>query len=158
MLMKTPLLTLVLAFAPVVASAAGTHSGGHGMTIGESAQAEPTRTVTIRMLEPDQGEDFYVFEPRELSFKSGETVRLHIVNDGEVEHEFVMDTPTSIAEHKVMMEKFPEMEHDEPNAVRLQPGEEAEILWTFGEEGIYEFACLLIGHYDGGMHGPLQIN
>lgn len=100
----------------------------------------------------------FVYEPKELTFKAGETVRLHIVNKGEEVHEFVMDTMEANAEHKAMMEKFPEMEHDDPNAVRLEPGEEAEIIWTFGEAGSYEFACLIPGHYEGGMHGPLTIN
>ena len=37
-------------------------------------------------------------------------------------------------------------------------GEEAEIVWTFGEAGEFEFACLIPGHYEAGMHGPLAIN
>jgi uncharacterized cupredoxin-like copper-binding protein len=156
MLIKTAILGSALALAPVVASAAGSHSGGHGMAIGAAAGNEPSRTVEIVMRETDSGE--YVFEPGELRFSEGETVRLHIVNAGEQEHEFVMDTPHSIAEHKVLMEKFPEMEHDEPNAVRLRPGEEADIVWTFGEEGTYQFACLLLGHYEAGMHGSLIVN
>lgn len=158
--MKTVLasLLLVLASAPNLAGASGTHGGGHSLAIGETAKDTPSRTVEIIMLEPEEGDDFYIFEPRELKFAAGESVRLHIINKGDQEHEFVMDTPNKIAEHKEMMRKFPEMEHDDPNAVRLQPGEEGEILWTFGEAGTYEFACLLIGHYDGGMHGPLIVN
>ena len=42
-----------------------------------------------------------------------------------------MDTVEANAEHKELMARFPEMEHDDPNAVRLQPGETGEILWTF---------------------------
>ncbi|NDW02705.1 plastocyanin/azurin family copper-binding protein, partial [Salipiger sp. PrR002] len=30
--------------------------------------------------------------------------------------------------------------------------------WTFGEPGTFEFACLLPGHYEAGMHGPLTVN
>jgi len=60
--------------------------------------------------------------------------------------------------YAIYLEKFPEMEHDDPNAVRLEPGEEAEIIWTFGEAGTFEFACLLPGHYEAGMHGPIIIN
>ena len=33
------------------------------------------------------------------------------------------------------MEKFPEMEHDDPNAIRLAPGETGEIVWTFANAG-----------------------
>jgi FtsP/CotA-like multicopper oxidase with cupredoxin domain len=93
-----------------------------------------------------------------VTFKAGETVQFTITNDGEAEHEFVMDTMGNNAKHKEMMEKFPEMEHDDPNAVRLQPGEQGTIIWTFANTGAFEFACLIPGHYEAGMHGALTVN
>ena len=155
--MKTGLAVLLVALAPGAALAAGNHAGGHGMAIGAEAETAPSRTVEVVMREDYEGETAYIYEPGELSFEAGETVRLHIVNAGEQEHEFVMDTPDGISEHKALMEKFPEMEHDDPNSVRLQPGEEGEILWTFENAGTFEFACLLPGHYEAGMHGPLTV-
>lgn len=152
--MKTTITALILAAAPTLAMSAGTHD----MALGGPAHHAPTRTVEVIMKEDYDADLVFVYEPKELTFKAGETVRLHIVNKGEEVHEFVMDTMEANAEHKAMMEKFPEMEHDDPNAVRLEPGEEAEIIWTFGEAGSYEFACLIPGHYEGGMHGPLTIN
>ncbi|MGR3793002.1 cupredoxin domain-containing protein [Vannielia sp. SX4] len=160
--MKTirPTLALVLAsaLAPLSAMADGTHGGGHKMMLGEPGHGQATRTVKVVMTEDYEAENVYIFDQKELSFSAGETVRLVIVNEGEEVHEFVMDTAEANAEHKALMEKFPEMEHDDPNAVRLEPGEEAEIIWTFGEAGTFEFACLLPGHYEAGMHGPLTIN
>lgn len=153
--MKTIIAALTLALAPTFAMADGTHNMAMG---GPAGHHKPTRTVKVVMKEDYHADAVFVFEPKELTFTAGETVRLHIVNEGEEVHEFVMDTMDSNAKHKAMMEKFPEMEHDDPNAVRLEPGEEAEILWTFGKPGTYEFACLLPGHYEGGMHGPLTIN
>jgi uncharacterized cupredoxin-like copper-binding protein len=93
-----------------------------------------------------------------LQFKAGKTVILAIKNIGENEHEFVMDTVPAVAEHKELMAKFPEMEHDDPNAVRLQPGESGQIIWTFANAGMFEFACLIPGHYEAGMHGALTVN
>ncbi|MCB1342722.1 MAG: cupredoxin family protein [Pseudooceanicola sp.] len=169
---RTLAAALALAAAlPGVALAAGTHEGGHGhgdaghghggaqhgmMEIGQPATGAPGRTVEITMRETDDGR--MIFEPGDLSFQPGETVRLKITNAGESEHEFVMDTMHAIAEHKALMEKFPEMEHDDPNAVRLSPGETGEILWTFGASGKFGYACLIPGHYDAGMHGPLHVN
>ena len=161
-------LALVL---PSAVLAAGTHAGGHYhgqaahgdgaglhamMEIGQPASGAPARTIEITMLETNDGG--MIFEPGDLSFSAGETVRLKITNAGDTDHEFVMDTMTAIEEHKALMEKFPEMEHDDPNAIRLQPGETGEILWTFGTAGTFGYACLIPGHYDAGMHGPLQIN
>ncbi|MEO9960025.1 MAG: hypothetical protein ABJF07_06990, partial [Nisaea sp.] len=56
-----------------------------------------------------------------------------------------------------VMERFPEMEHADPNSISLQPGETGEILWTFTNTGDFEFACLIPGHYESGMHGPLTV-
>ena len=155
--MKAIVSIIAMALAPALAMAGGKHEGGHEMSLGKPAQIEPTRTVEIVMSEDYEADDLYVFDQKELTFAAGETVRLHIVNKGEEIHEFVMDTAEANAEHKELMAKFPEMEHDDPNAVRLEPGQEAEILWTFGEPGSFEFACLLPGHYEAGMHGQLNI-
>ena len=69
-----------------------------------------------------------------------------------------MDTLDNNAKHKALMAKFPEMEHDDPNAIRLQPGEEGTIVWNFANAGSFEFACLIPGHYESGMHGALTVN
>jgi uncharacterized cupredoxin-like copper-binding protein len=158
--MKKTLLstTFVLALTGM-AMAAGTHTGGHGhdkMAIGAPAKGAADRTVEVTMRETEDGE--MVFEPAQLDFKAGETVRIVVTNAGELDHEFVMDSPVKNIEHKALMEKFPEMEHDDPNAVRLEPGATGEILWTFSNKGTFEFACLIPGHYDAGMHGPLIVN
>lgn len=138
--------------------AAGSHSGGHHdeMAIGQPGDAgQVDRVVEVSLSETDDGR--MIFEPGELTFQEGETVRLAITNTGELDHEFVLGTNEENMEHKALMEKFPEMEHDDPNAVRLQPGESGEIVWTFSNEGSFEFACLIPGHYESGMHGPLLV-
>lgn len=156
--MKNILLTtsILLALA-APAYAGGTHSSGHGheMEIGMPGDDHHvTRTIEISMRETDDGE--MLFEPRTLSIKKGETVKLIITNKGELEHEFVMDTYEENEEHKALMAKF-DMEHDDPNSVRLDPGASAEIVWTFSNEGRFQFACLIPGHYESGMHGALDV-
>ena len=174
--MKNILLTTALAFSfSTAAIASGTHGGGHDeepvamqghsddghghdeeMAIGMPADDHHARIVKVSMKETDDGD--MIFEPSVLSFKSGETIRIKITNDGEQVHEFVMDTVEANVEHKAMMERFPEMEHDDPNAVRLESGASGEIVWTFSNAGTFEFACLIPGHYESGMHGPLVVN
>lgn len=155
---RLSILSVALLSLAAPAFAAGTHDGGHAekMAIGRPGEAHhATRTVEISMMETDDGE--MLFEPRDLTFEEGETVRFLISNDGEQEHEFVLDTPEANQKHKDMMARFPEMEHEDPNAVRLQSGETDEIVWTFANEGEFEFACLILGHYESGMHGPVVV-
>jgi len=49
------------------------------------------------------------------------------------------------------------MEHDDPNAVRLGAGDDVEIIWSFTNAGSLEFACLIPGHYESGMHGDVVV-
>lgn len=147
------------AISAAAAFAAGDHAGGHDgeMAVGRPGDAaEVTRTLQVTMRETADGE--MIFEPGRLHMIQGDTVRLKIVNAGELEHEFVIDALHGIEEHKALMEQFPEMEHDDPNAMRLQPGEKGEIIWTFSKSGDFGFACLIPGHYSLGMHGPLKVS
>lgn len=155
--MKHLLAGLTLLLGSGAAMAGGTHAGGHDdMAIGRPGDAASvTRTVELLMVETDDGD--MTFEPEVLEFAEGETVRLVVVNTGEFEHEVVIDSSDKITEHKALMEEFPEMEHDDPNAIRLEPGQSGEIVWTFTKAGRFEFACLIPGHYDMGMHGPVIV-
>ncbi|TIP79060.1 MAG: copper oxidase, partial [Mesorhizobium sp.] len=117
---------VLMAVSSGTALAGGTHAGGHGdkaatMPIGSPGEAgKAKRTVNISMSENDDGK--MLFQPAVLKVKKGETVRLKFVNKGQVDHEFVMDVREGIMEHKALMEKFPEMEHADPNSIRLAPG------------------------------------
>lgn len=148
---------LIAAFAAAPAFAGGTHGGGHNdeMEVGKPGEAaHADREVAVIMKETDDGE--MLFEPSSFSFAKGETVKFVITNEGELEHEFVLDTPERNVHHKELMAKM-DMEHDDPNSVRLDPGAAGEIVWTFSNSGTFEFACLIPGHYESGMHGPVAV-
>ncbi len=141
------------------AFAAPGHSGGHGhdMVVGRPGDASHVdRTVEVRMVETEDGR--MLFEPSSLDVRRGETIRFALVNDGVLEHEFVLDDLAKNQEHKALMERFPEMEHDDPNSARLAPGGDGEIIWTFTNEGTFEFACLIPGHYESGMHAAVRVS
>lgn len=151
--------TAVAALTVTTALAAGKHAGGHdeGMAVGQPAgETKPKRTINVVM--KDKADGGMVFEPSTIAVRQGETVRLKFLNRGEQDHEFVMDTHEAVIEHKEVMAKFPEMEHDDPNAIRLKAGERGEILWTFANAGEFSFACLIPGHYEAGMKGALKVS
>ncbi|MBA5775558.1 cupredoxin family protein [Stappia sp. F7233] len=143
----------------------GADTGGHGhalaaehhrMAVGEPGKASKvTRSITVTMRETDDGD--MIFEPNQMQINHGETIRFIIENKGELAHEFVLDDHHGISEHKALMEKFPEMEHDDPNSVHLEPGSKAEIIWSFVNDGDFEFACLIPGHYEAGMRGGIDV-
>lgn len=149
---------LIAALSMLAPGLALADAGADGMyNVGKKGdKADASRTVNISMRETDDGK--MAFEPRVLQFREGETVVLNFTNKGEVDHEFFMDTEEKVKEHKAVMEKNPEMEHADDNTIRLKPGEEGQIVWTFAKGGSFSFACMIPGHYDAGMHGKLKVN
>ncbi len=111
--------------------------------------ASVSRTVTIRM------SDKMRFSPERLTVKRGETIRFVVKNDGKLLHEMVLGTAKGLEEHAALMRKFPEMEHDEPYMVHVEPGKTGEIVWTFDKSGEIDFACLIPGHFEAGMTGKV---
>ena len=97
------------------------------------------------------------FTPQRIEVRLGETVRFVVRNDGRQMHEFVIGTRAENARHAEMMVKFPNMEHDEPYMAHVPPGKTGEIVWNFNRAGEFEFACLIAGHYQGGMVGTIRV-
>lgn len=156
--MKTVTLAFLFAALASPALAAGTHSDGHAdaMAIGEPGKkAKATQTIRVTMKETDDGQ--MIFTPNDFKVRKGQTVVFAIKNIGELEHEFVLDQEEKVMEHKAMMAKFPEMEHDDPNAIRLEPGKTGEIVWKFTNDGAFKIACLIPGHFESGMHGNVIV-
>ena len=69
----------------------------------------------------------------------------------------MLATEAANRKHAELMKKFPDMEHDDPNAVRLSPFASGAILWKFTKRGAFEYACLIPGHRDAGMHGEVIV-
>jgi uncharacterized cupredoxin-like copper-binding protein len=116
---------------------------------GEAHDAQ--RTITLNMT------DDMRFSPRHFSVKKGETVRLRVVNQGQVMHEMVLGTKATLDEHAQLMLKFPAMEHSEPYMVHVAPGKREDLVWHFNRTGQFDFACLIAGHYQAGMTGSFTV-
>jgi uncharacterized cupredoxin-like copper-binding protein len=110
------------------------------------------RTVEVRML------DTMRFTPDRIEVKRGETIRFVHKNDGKLTHEFVIGTKKELDEHAALMQKFPNMEHDEPYMAHVAPGKTGEVIWTFNRAGDFDFACLIPGHYEAGMVGKVKVS
>ncbi len=131
--------------------ASGTHSTEH-YTFGEPGKAEQvSKTVEVEAVDAD-GDMRFVHEPFEI--EQGDVVRFVVTNKGDIPHEFsVGDAPTQRA-HALMMQKMPDMKHEnDATAITLEPGETKELIWNFNApiNGAIELACQMPGHYEAGM-------
>lgn len=109
------------------------------------------RTINFNMT------DNMRFTPDKIDVKQGETIKFVIKNAGKVMHEMVIGTKKDLDEHAALMVKFPGMEHEEPYMAHVGPGKTGEIVWTFNKPGTFDFACLIAGHYQGGMLGKVNV-
>ena len=132
-----------------ISSAAAAHGAG------EPAPAEAA-TSTVRVEMSDAGGRMR-FQPDRLEVKRGAVVKFVVHNAGAATHEFVLGARADNAAHARMMARMPDMRHDEPDAKTLNAGQTATLVWRFTRGGEFEYACLLPGHYEAGMHGAVTV-
>jgi uncharacterized cupredoxin-like copper-binding protein len=114
----------------------------------------PARVVEVTMKE---GDGTMTYEPSRVEVKRGEQIRFVLKNVGELAHEFVLASTSDNLKHAALMQKYPDMEHDDPNGKTLQPKGNAEILWRFTKSGQFEYGCLIPGHREAGMTGTIIV-
>jgi uncharacterized cupredoxin-like copper-binding protein len=138
--------------API--SAVAHENNGH-FSAGEPGDPKkPARIINVVMREDGKK---LAFEPTRITVRKGEQIRFVLENAGIDDHEFVLATVKENRKHAELMKKFPDMEHDDPNAKRLAPAARGEILWKFTKAGTFEFACLIPGHREAGMLGKVVV-
>jgi uncharacterized cupredoxin-like copper-binding protein len=130
------------------------HEGEHYSAGEPGNPKKPARAVTVIMNDSDGSMRFI---PDRVEVKKGEQVRFIIQNKGVLKHEFTLASVEDNNKHAELMKKYPDMEHDDPNAKTVDPGKTAEILWRFSKDGAFEFACLIPGHREVGMHGTVTV-
>jgi len=139
---------------PALAAPGGDHDSHHA---GMSEKVEATRTIEIVARDIE-------FSLAEIDVKPGETIRFIIRNEGELEHDFTIgDAETQTAHRAEMQEMMSGMSdgqghaHGAQNAVMVEPGATAELLWTFGDDTNIQFGCNVPGHFEAGMVGKFEV-
>jgi uncharacterized cupredoxin-like copper-binding protein len=142
-----------LSHSPAEHKAAAKADAGHAAALGRPGDAKKvSRTIEVGM------SDDMRFTPASVNVRQNETIRFVVKNTGKLKHELVLGTLAALKEHAAMMQKFPEMEHDDPNAVTVEPGRTGSLVWQFTRAGTFDFACLVPGHFEAGMKGRIAVS
>lgn len=131
---------------------------GHNLTAGRPGHASNIdRTIDIDASDIE-------FDVQQIQVEDGETIRFVVRNSGQLVHDFTIGTAQLQAEHRQEMLRMmqqgtmpSQMEHSDPNAITIPPGETREIIWQFAEAENVEFGCNIPGHYEAGMKGEIEI-
>jgi len=156
--MKNLTAVALVLVASIGASIIGLSTPGHShgtFSAGEPGNPKkPSRVVKITMQETDGK---MLFVPDRIEVRKGEQIKFVLRNDGELKHEFMLATVAENDKHAVLMQKYPDMEHDDPNGKSLETKKSSELIWKFTHAGEFEFACLIPGHREAGMHGKVIV-
>ena len=132
-------------------SAAAAHEQHGGYSAGEPGNPrKPAREIVVLMNEMD-------YSPAVIKVKRGEQIHFVLRNVGTEAHEFLLATTADNLKHGEAMKKNPDMEHDEPNGLRLAARKSGEILWKFSKAGTFEYSCLIPTHRESGMVGKIIV-
>jgi uncharacterized cupredoxin-like copper-binding protein len=146
----------------------GGHDDGQAAMIGKPGDPSiADRTIEISMIDME-------FKPSKVEVMAGETITFVVSNDGEFVHEFNLGTQNMWQSHMDEMTTMMEtgmittdkvnhakmmkagMMHNDANSVLLEPGQTANVTWTFGEKTEMGFACNVPGHRESGMVGDIS--
>ena len=112
----------------------------------------PTK-ATITMTE-------FGFEPNTISVTAGSPVELTLVNEGAIEHDFVIEVipVTNISSSNSGDHHMATDEHSEYDLhTSTAAGETSTLTFTPTESGTYQIICSVPGHKDAGMTGELIV-
>lgn len=96
----------------------------------------------------------FMFEPKTLTVPAGQEITLELVNQGAIEHNFVILKKGIHAEGS--------FDHDANLQdilleAQLAPGKSGTFTFTIAEAGEYQVICSIPGHLAAGMTGKLIV-
>jgi uncharacterized cupredoxin-like copper-binding protein len=146
--------------APSPAPAPGTsgdasdsHASHHptGATPVAPGEAVGATRVAVRLT------DALRIEPETMRVPVGVPVTFVVTNVGVAPHEFVIGDEAAQLAHETTMGGRATMDHDEPTAIGVAPGETKELTLTFDEPGEVLAGCHIPGHYAAGMRADISV-
>jgi plastocyanin len=126
--------SVLIALMLVTAACSGDEGGGRITVGGETANDHGSQDVSGETEVDLELDDFY-FAPTVLTGSAGETLTVHLENEGDAEHNF------SLSDQGIDQD--------------VEAGEEAEVNLTFPDSGTLVFFCKY--HQDMGMRGALRV-
>lgn len=131
--------------------------GHHGQPQ-ESKVGNPGNPAkATQVIEVTASDDMRFHFSKALKIKDGEIVTFKITNQGNIAHEFSIGDEKEQEAHRKMMQKMPNMVHEDENTVTIKPHQTQSITWQFkaGEEVV--ISCNIPGHYEAGMVQRLKV-
>jgi uncharacterized cupredoxin-like copper-binding protein len=155
---STIIASILMSIAAMLPAAAAPGAAGHSHELYSAGEpGNPKKPARVMLVTMREGSGKMMFFPDRIEVKRGEQIRFIMNNNGLLDHEFVLATPNENVKHAEEMKKNPDMEHADPNALRVKPKQRGEIVWRFTKRGTFEYGCLIPGHREAGMTGTIVV-
>jgi uncharacterized cupredoxin-like copper-binding protein len=123
------------------------NSGDPQSSVGELTKDTPDRTINVTLNDTMK----IHFEPEVGVIKDKEVIQFNVVNNGTINHEFLISDENTQKMHREMMRQMPNMAHTDHDTLSLKPGEKKVMIWKFHGPGPVVFSCNIPGHSEAGM-------
>jgi uncharacterized cupredoxin-like copper-binding protein len=148
---------IVIGAAVLAASTAFADSGHSHSAFAAGDVGVDGSGVRVVELDMTEGNGTMAYSLSKIEVSQNETVRFVLKNAGMLDHEFVLGTRADNRAHAEMMASMPDMGHSDKNMTQVSSGQSSSFIWKFSNKGEFEFACLIPGHYEAGMHGIMIV-
>ena len=132
---------------------------GHGADVKfgvpGKANAKNARVLNISVDETADGKMTYT--PATVDVKRGETIHFVVVNHGKATHDFFVGPEQLIDEHVEEVKKNPNTDMDDPSWIRVKAGDTGNLVWRFTVKGDFDYASVLPGEIEAGLHGTISV-
>ena len=121
--------------------------------MGCSTSSQPATEITL------EAKDL-AYEPLSITVPVSQPVTLKIKNNGQVEHDFVIQkiNVTNVVKQDSGMDMSHDMDDEEYDLhISVLPGESSTITFTPTLAGTYQYFCTVAGHKEAGMVGELIV-
>jgi uncharacterized cupredoxin-like copper-binding protein len=131
---------------------------GHGADVKFGFPAKANAKARVVNVEMDEGADGKLsYSPNTVEVKRGETIHFVVVNKGKDTHDFFVGPEQLIDEHVEELKKDPNTDMDDPSWIRVKAGETGNLVWRFTVKGDFDYASVLPGQIEAGMHGSISV-
>jgi uncharacterized cupredoxin-like copper-binding protein len=151
------LASVLLLGAGLAFGAASAYGHGADVKFGVpgKANAKNARVVNISVDETADGKMTYT--PGTVDVKRGETIHFVVVNHGKATHDFFVGPEQLIDEHVEEVKKNPNTDMDDPSWIRVKAGDTGNLVWRFTVKGDFDYASVLPGEIEAGLHGTISV-
>ena len=151
------LASVLLLGAGLAFGAATAYGHGADVKFGVPGKANAKNAHVLNISVDETADGKMTYTPATVDVKRGETIHFVVVNHGKATHDFFVGPEQLIDEHVEEVKKNPNTDMDDPSWIRVKAGDTGNLVWRFTVKGDFDYASVLPGEIEAGLHGTISV-